>query len=165
MLMIKLPLRIKIKNRPFIYLFIFKLQVRKTKSKVLESAKISDKNEHTKNISPPSIKQKEHKKSSPAAENGESSGCLRSISFGAKTSANNSTSKCDRQPQKLVKEYSLLWVDKYRPAALKNIIGQQGEQSCANKLVRWLKKWHSNHVGGSKPAGESDAVSLLSNVI
>ncbi|XP_032883015.1 replication factor C subunit 1 isoform X1 [Amblyraja radiata] len=127
-------------------------EVRKTKSKVLESAKISDKNEHTKNISPPSIKQKEHKKSSPAAENGETSGCLRSISFGAKTSANNSTSKCDRQPQKLVKEYSLLWVDKYRPAALKNIIGQQGEQSCANKLVRWLKKWHSNYIGGSKPA-------------
>ncbi|XP_078255949.1 replication factor C subunit 1 isoform X2 [Rhinoraja longicauda] len=128
-------------------------EVRKTKSKVLESPKIADKNEHTKRISPPSTKQNKHKKSSPAAENGESSGSMRSISFGAKTFTNNSTSKCDRQPQGL-KEYSLLWVDKYRPAALKNIIGQQGEQSCANKLVRWLKKWHSNYTGGSKPAAK-----------
>ncbi|NWX99471.1 RFC1 factor, partial [Nothoprocta ornata] len=36
----------------------------------------------------------------------------------------------------------LLWVDKYRPTSLKAIIGQQGEQSCANKLLRWLRNWH-----------------------
>ncbi|KAG7314017.1 hypothetical protein KOW79_022513 [Hemibagrus wyckioides] len=47
---------------------------------------------------------------------------------------------------------SLLWVDKYRPRALKNLIGQQGEQSCANKLLRWLKDWHKNHSGNAKPA-------------
>ncbi|TSO98529.1 Replication factor C subunit 1 [Bagarius yarrelli] len=47
---------------------------------------------------------------------------------------------------------SLLWVDKYRPRSLKNLIGQQGEQSCANKLLRWLKNWHKNHSGNSKPA-------------
>ncbi|KFO10864.1 Replication factor C subunit 1, partial [Balearica regulorum gibbericeps] len=38
----------------------------------------------------------------------------------------------------------LLWVDKYKPASLKAIIGQQGEQSCANKLLRWLRNWHKN---------------------
>uniref|UniRef100_A0A4W3IEE7 Replication factor C subunit 1 n=1 Tax=Callorhinchus milii TaxID=7868 RepID=A0A4W3IEE7_CALMI len=48
-------------------------------------------------------------------------------------------------------EASLLWVDKYKPTALKNIIGQQGEQSCANKLLRWLKDWHRNNSGGNKP--------------
>ncbi|KAG7270436.1 hypothetical protein CRUP_022380 [Coryphaenoides rupestris] len=47
---------------------------------------------------------------------------------------------------------SLLWVDKYRPLSLKAVIGQQGEQSCANKLVRWLQNWHRHHArGGAKP--------------
>lgn len=45
---------------------------------------------------------------------------------------------------------SLLWVDKYRPHNLKGLIGQQGEQSCANKLLRWLQNWHT---GNTKPAG------------
>ncbi|CAL8333917.1 unnamed protein product [Lota lota] len=43
---------------------------------------------------------------------------------------------------------SLLWVDKYRPLSLKAVIGQQGDQSCANKLVRWLQSWHRHHAGG-----------------
>ncbi|XP_060883556.1 replication factor C subunit 1 [Labrus mixtus] len=48
---------------------------------------------------------------------------------------------------------SLLWVDKYRPRSLKTVIGQQGDQSCANKLLRWLKNWYKHHGGGSaKPA-------------
>ncbi|KAM6940643.1 replication factor C subunit 1 [Xenentodon cancila] len=50
---------------------------------------------------------------------------------------------------------SLLWVDKYRPRSLKAVIGQQGDQSCANKLLRWLQNWHKHHSGGSgsgKPA-------------
>ncbi|XP_032418854.1 replication factor C subunit 1 isoform X2 [Xiphophorus hellerii] len=47
----------------------------------------------------------------------------------------------------------LLWVDKYRPRSLKGVIGQQGEQSCANKLLRWLQNWHRHHSGGpDKPA-------------
>uniref|UniRef100_A0A8C2U6F4 Replication factor C subunit 1 n=1 Tax=Coturnix japonica TaxID=93934 RepID=A0A8C2U6F4_COTJA len=47
----------------------------------------------------------------------------------------------------------LLWVDKYKPASLKAIIGQQGEQSCANKLLRWLRSWHKNtsEDGQAKP--------------
>lgn len=39
---------------------------------------------------------------------------------------------------------NLLWVDKYKPTSLKTIIGQQGEQSCANKLLRWLQNWHKS---------------------
>uniref|UniRef100_A0A665WMT2 Replication factor C subunit 1 n=1 Tax=Echeneis naucrates TaxID=173247 RepID=A0A665WMT2_ECHNA len=47
----------------------------------------------------------------------------------------------------------LLWVDKYRPRSLKAVIGQQGDQSCANKLLRWLQNWHRNQSGStSKPA-------------
>ncbi|XP_062349442.1 replication factor C subunit 1 [Cinclus cinclus] len=48
----------------------------------------------------------------------------------------------------------LLWVDKYKPVSLKAIIGQQGEQSCANKLLRWLRNWHKNILedGQAKPS-------------
>ncbi|NXY87831.1 RFC1 factor, partial [Alcedo cyanopectus] len=47
----------------------------------------------------------------------------------------------------------LLWVDKYKPVSLKAIIGQQGEQSCANKLLRWLRNWQKNtsEDGQAKP--------------
>ncbi|KAL7981688.1 hypothetical protein Chor_010883 [Crotalus horridus] len=38
----------------------------------------------------------------------------------------------------------LLWVDKYKPTSIKTIIGQQSEQSCAHKLLRWLKNWQKN---------------------
>ncbi|XP_020641898.3 replication factor C subunit 1 isoform X1 [Pogona vitticeps] len=38
----------------------------------------------------------------------------------------------------------LLWVDKYKPTSLKAVIGQQGDQSCANKLLRWLQNWYKN---------------------
>ncbi|XP_018428309.1 PREDICTED: replication factor C subunit 1, partial [Nanorana parkeri] len=57
-------------------------------------------------------------------------------------------------PSSSGKTESLLWVDKYRPATLKGIVGQQGEQSCANKLIRWLKGWHKNHSGDKKPVAK-----------
>lgn len=34
-------------------------------------------------------------------------------------------------------ECGLMWVDKYRPRTLKNIIGQQGDKSNAKKLLRY----------------------------
>uniref|UniRef100_A0A8D3BPL0 Replication factor C subunit 1 n=1 Tax=Scophthalmus maximus TaxID=52904 RepID=A0A8D3BPL0_SCOMX len=70
---------------------------------------------------------------------------------------------------------SLLWVDKYRPRSLKTVIGQQGDQSCANKLLRWLQSWHKSHsattpkatakfgkFGGGKDDGSSFKAALLS---
>ncbi|XP_034280711.1 replication factor C subunit 1 [Pantherophis guttatus] len=65
----------------------------------------------------------------------------------------------------------LLWVDKYKPTSLKTIIGQQGEQSCANKLLRWLKNWQKNSLEGkqvksskfgSKDDGANSKAALLS---
>uniref|UniRef100_A0A8B9P8P0 Replication factor C subunit 1 n=1 Tax=Apteryx owenii TaxID=8824 RepID=A0A8B9P8P0_APTOW len=65
----------------------------------------------------------------------------------------------------------LLWVDKYKPTSLKAIIGQQGEQSCANKLLRWLRNWHrntsedrqaKNNKFGGKDDGTSFKAALLS---
>uniref|UniRef100_A0A673FRR8 Replication factor C subunit 1 n=1 Tax=Sinocyclocheilus rhinocerous TaxID=307959 RepID=A0A673FRR8_9TELE len=63
---------------------------------------------------------------------------------------------------------SLLWVDKYCPRSLKNLIGQQGDQSCANKLLRWLQNWHKHHSAakfgkfGSKDDGSGFKAALLS---
>ncbi|MCJ8749186.1 hypothetical protein PDJAM_G00173520 [Pangasius djambal] len=80
---------------------------------------------------------------SRASRQGSSSEVRKTLEFGAGKSA-PSVAEDDGA--------SLLWVDKYRPRSLKNLIGQQGEQSCANKLLRWLKSWHKNHSGNAKPA-------------
>ena len=45
---------------------------------------------------------------------------------------------------------SLLWVDKYKPTNIRQIIGQQGDRSNARKLLAWLQNWHANL--GRKPA-------------
>lgn len=47
---------------------------------------------------------------------------------------------------------SLLWVDKYKPTQLKQIIGQTGDKSHAKKLLHWLTNWHKNQAAGVKPA-------------
>ena len=41
-------------------------------------------------------------------------------------------------------EPSLLWVDKYQPWAVKQIIGQQGDKSNMRKLMNWLRDWEKN---------------------
>ncbi|XP_063166845.1 replication factor C subunit 1 [Candoia aspera] len=65
----------------------------------------------------------------------------------------------------------LLWVDKYKPTSLKSIIGQQGDHSCANTLLRWLKNWHKTSLEdkqvksskfGNKYDGASPKAALLS---
>ncbi len=43
---------------------------------------------------------------------------------------------------------SLLWVDRYRPKTLKQVVGQQGDRSNAKKLVKWLQEWERKHNGG-----------------
>uniref|UniRef100_A0A3Q3W5I5 Replication factor C subunit 1 n=1 Tax=Mola mola TaxID=94237 RepID=A0A3Q3W5I5_MOLML len=90
-------------------------------------------------------------------------------------SKGNSTSPHTPSPSKTGltqghKDVSLLWVDKYRPHSLKAVIGQQGDQSCANKLLRWLQNWHKHHggaarfgkFGGGKDDGSGHKAALLS---
>lgn len=48
----------------------------------------------------------------------------------------------------------LLWVDKHKPTALKQIIGQQGDKSNAKKLLHWLSHWHASRATGKKPTGK-----------
>ncbi|KAK0412766.1 hypothetical protein QR680_006398 [Steinernema hermaphroditum] len=42
---------------------------------------------------------------------------------------------------------SLMWVDKYKPTSLKQLVGQNGEKSPMNKLLAWLRDWPKYHMG------------------
>jgi hypothetical protein len=44
---------------------------------------------------------------------------------------------------------SSMWVDKFKPVSIKNIIGQQGDRSCAKKLMIWLQQWCKNHLNNA----------------
>lgn len=78
---------------------------------------------------------------------------LSSSSSSSSASASSSSAPALSSPSQTGEGASLLWVDKYRPRSLKTVIGQQGDQSCANKLLRWLQNWYKHHSGGaSKPA-------------
>ena len=50
-------------------------------------------------------------------------------------------------------EPNLLWVDKYQPRAVKQIIGQQGDKSKMRKLMNWLRDWEKNR---KKPASKCE---------
>uniref|UniRef100_A0A0N5B587 AAA domain-containing protein n=1 Tax=Strongyloides papillosus TaxID=174720 RepID=A0A0N5B587_STREA len=43
-----------------------------------------------------------------------------------------------------------LWVDKYTPKTLKELVNQQTDKSQANKLLNWLKEWYKNNLGENK---------------
>ena len=73
-----------------------------------------------------------------------------SASSPSSTSSSPKTQPLSTQELSNRSSESLMWVDKYKPASLKNIIGQQGDKSNAKKLLNWLKNWNSNHNGTKK---------------
>ncbi|KAM7419203.1 hypothetical protein PAMA_016359 [Pampus argenteus] len=84
---------------------------------------------------------------------GRGSGHTARRELGLSSSTFSSSAPQPPSPSVTEEGASLLWVDKYRPCSLKAVIGQQGDQSCANKLLNWLKNWHRHHSGNtSKPA-------------
>jgi len=48
---------------------------------------------------------------------------------------------------------TLLWVDKYKPAEVRKIVGQQGAKSNVNKLKAWLMNWFENNKPGAVKKG------------
>ena len=52
-----------------------------------------------------------------------------------------------------------MWVDKYRPRSIKQIIGQQGDKSNMRKLMNWLRAWDENR---KKPPSKGDQLVLSS---
>ncbi|XP_011631850.1 replication factor C subunit 1, partial [Pogonomyrmex barbatus] len=60
-------------------------------------------------------------------------------------------------------------VEKYRPKMMKQIIGQQGDKSCAHNLYVWLRDWHKNRQDpkfkngiGKQTHGQNFKAALLS---
>uniref|UniRef100_A0A915PB11 Uncharacterized protein n=1 Tax=Meloidogyne floridensis TaxID=298350 RepID=A0A915PB11_9BILA len=50
------------------------------------------------------------------------------------------------EEEKKKKSSTSLWVDKYRPKTIKQLIGQQTDKSPTNKLLEWLKNWAKFHL-------------------
>jgi len=65
----------------------------------------------------------------------------------SKSSDSPSTSTAPRVPL-TPQERGELWVDKHKPTSLKHIIGQQGDNSNVQKLLKWLASWHKHHGPG-----------------
>ncbi|KRZ20095.1 Replication factor C subunit 1, partial [Trichinella pseudospiralis] len=45
---------------------------------------------------------------------------------------------------------AVMWVDKYKPKSIKQVIGQHGPKSCLNKLLNWLRHWKDYHGDGQR---------------
>lgn len=61
------------------------------------------------------------------------------------------SNKTNVQPDKVGSKGSAMWVDKYKPSSIKQIIGQQGDKSNAKKLLDWLVNWRKNRRLNKKP--------------
>ncbi|OWF54886.1 Replication factor C subunit 1 [Mizuhopecten yessoensis] len=70
------------------------------------------------------------------------------------SSSTPSSSSPVKKEGKVSDEPVLMWVDKYKPTGLKQLIGQQGDKSNAKKLLHWLTNWHKNEAAGVKPQGK-----------
>ncbi|BHF80665.1 replication factor C subunit 1 [Sparganum proliferum] len=50
-----------------------------------------------------------------------------------------------------------LWVEKYRPKLRRQLVGQNGPASPANRLFNWLSSWREDYAAGHKAKGYSSA--------
>jgi replication factor C subunit 1 len=41
--------------------------------------------------------------------------------------------------------FYIIGADKYKPQTIKDLIGQQGDKSCVQKLIIWLRDWYKHH--------------------
>ncbi|PRD25218.1 UNVERIFIED_CONTAM: Replication factor C subunit 1 [Trichonephila clavipes] len=57
---------------------------------------------------------------------------------------------------------TFMWVDKYKPTNIKQIIGQQGDKSNAKKLLHWLVSWRRNRRFNPNDDGSGFKAALLS---
>ncbi|KAI5635826.1 ATPase family associated with various cellular activities (AAA) domain-containing protein [Phthorimaea operculella] len=62
-----------------------------------------------------------------------------------KSEINGMTSQQSKSSGKLpLAANSIMWVEKYKPQNIKQIIGQHGDASNVKKLMNWLTKWYVN---------------------
>ncbi|KRY27200.1 Replication factor C subunit 1, partial [Trichinella spiralis] len=51
---------------------------------------------------------------------------------------------------------AVMWVDKYKPKSIKQVIGQHGPKSCLNKLLNWLRHWNHYHAVDKRSSHATD---------
>ncbi|VDP86436.1 unnamed protein product [Schistosoma mattheei] len=81
----------------------------------------------------------------------------RSHSSGLSKTPTNVIDKQDSLSKEMSSKLSELWVDKYKPTSIRSLIGQNGAQSPANRLLNWLSSWHSSFSAGLKAKAYSSA--------
>lgn len=111
----------------------------------------------------PAIQKKQSPKTKPKTETSssqsETSKNTSQSKFANSETSQSTTSKKDSDQSESVQ--SLLWVDKYKPTSMKQIIGQQGDKSNAKKLFTWLKNWHRHRSLGTKAGTTGNQLALL----
>ncbi|KAJ7371468.1 replication factor C subunit 1 [Desmophyllum pertusum] len=93
---------------------------------------------------PPSVEKKSKKKAKEEAAKTLSQGKDQFEGESSQLSQRSTSSPATQTPTSSPApkgEPSLLWVDKYRPRTVKQIIGQQGDKSNMRKLMNWLRDW------------------------
>lgn len=86
--------------------------------------------------------------------------------------------KQDSLSKEMSSKLSELWVDKYKPTSIRSLIGQNGAQSPANRLLNWLSSWHSSFSAGlwcisylitfiviNSPSNRSNSIINVMNII
>ncbi|KAH8243250.1 hypothetical protein KR032_005944, partial [Drosophila birchii] len=95
---------------------------------------------------------KEEPLTSPVAKKAKHDGQpVPAVTLKAKKEPSSQTPVTKATEPKKLDEASVAWVDKHKPANIKEIVGQAGAASNVTKLMNWLTKWYVNHDGKSKP--------------
>ncbi|CAF0797901.1 unnamed protein product [Adineta ricciae] len=66
-------------------------------------------------------------------------------------------------PKTATDDSSLLWVDKYKPRTIKQLIGQQGDKSPVQKLIIWLRDWYQHHSQSDEKVKAKPSVGFIRN--
>ncbi|KAJ2943983.1 hypothetical protein O0L34_g8306 [Tuta absoluta] len=118
---------------------------RSSTEKVKSERKIESKNHDKEKSLEIKIKDEKPKRTESAKSIEMKSDSESKSSSSIKSEINGITSQQSKSSGKLpLAGNSIMWVDKYKPQNIKQIIGQHGDASNVKKLMNWLTKWYVN---------------------
>lgn len=109
-----------------------------------ENNKITVNNINKESLTPKKNVNKEKVKSDEKRVKSEDSKVKTEVIEKSVQSGNKQNGEIAKSSSSIDASNALMWVDKYKPQNLKQIIGQHGEASNVKKLLNWLKKWYAN---------------------
>lgn len=109
-----------------------------------ENNKITVNNINKESLTPKKNVNKEKVKSDEKRVKSEDSKVKTEVIEKSVQSGNKQNGEIAKTSSSIDASNALMWVDKYKPQNLKQIIGQHGEASNVKKLLNWLKKWYAN---------------------